>query len=221
MMDDYVPGSDAEFDVWQDGFMKMANTHATAWGIPATALAALTALQTIWVAAFAEVTTTRITRGGAVTAKTEARDKYEADLREFYGEWIAKNSKVANADRVDMGLKVPTDTRTPVGIPQSLPLLKIDISVPMQHTLHITDDGGHGKGKPEGAHGCEIWMKLEDTASKDTMPYTYLGTSTKASYVNKFVEADAGKKATYRGRWMNTKGEPGAYGPEVHTLVVP
>jgi len=220
-MDDYIPGSDAEFDDWQDSFMNSANAHATAWGIPATALATLAAKQTIWVAAFAEVNAAHITRGGAVTAKTEARDNYEVDLRDFYGEWIAKNSKVANADRVDMGLHVISDTRTPVGTPQSLPLLKLDISVPMQHTLHITDNGGHGKGKPDGVHSCEIWMKLEDPASKDVLPYSYLATSTKASYLSKFADADAGKKATYRGRWMNTKGEPGAYGPEVHTLVIP
>lgn len=219
-MGNYIPRADAVFDVWQKNLMTHVVAKATAWGIPAARVTALTGLQKVWAEAFLKYNELGTEKGGGTLEKNTAREGLETPIRDFVSEWLAANSNITDADRGRMGLTVESDTHTPVAVPATLPLLKLDISVPMQHTVRFTDDSGKGRGKPEGVHGCEIWAKVEDTASKEPAKFEFLATSTRSPYVKTFAAADAGKKVTYRGRWVNTKGQPGPFGPEVHSLVV-
>ena len=104
-----------------------------------------------------------------------------------------------------MGLTVKSDTRTPVAVPSTRPTGTIDLSVRLQHTIHFADEvTPRSRAKPEGVHGCEIWMKVNGDSPKDASELAYLATDTRTPYVV-FDGADAGKVVYYWLRWTNSR----------------
>jgi hypothetical protein len=45
---DFVPRTDADFNIWQTSVNSISPTNATAWGIPAAEITALMGLQNPW-----------------------------------------------------------------------------------------------------------------------------------------------------------------------------
>jgi hypothetical protein len=219
IMTDYIPGSDAGFDIWQDNLMKIVKVNATAWTIAAADVTSIEVYQAAWVSKFATARNPAECLNGDKPEKTDARSKYEKELRQFIQHNLATNSKVSIGDRERMGITVPTGTRTRVPVPTTSPIATIDFSIRLQHSIGFADESGHGKGKPEGVHGCEIWIKLGD-APKDLTELSFVAISTKSPHVREFEVADVGKIAHYRLRWINPRGEEGPWGSEASAIVV-
>jgi hypothetical protein len=219
-MADYIPGSDADFNIWQAAIIEAVVKNATLWGIPAADLTALQEKQSTWTTAFGKASSLKNRNSGDVQAKDDARKDYEKDLRKFVAQWLANNTKVSNGERERMGLTVRDNTRTPIGVPVSKPVGNIDFSVRLQHIVHFSNDIPGSKAKPHGVHGCEIWIKKGGEAPKDPSELTFLATSTRTPYTVMFEGADVGKTIWYWLRWVNTKGERGPWGSPVSAMVV-
>lgn len=145
-----------------------------------------------------------------VQVKTDARKSYEKDLRGFIAQWLANNTKLSNSDRGRMGLTVKSGTRTATPAPATLPMGTIDFSVRLQHTIRFSDEATpRSKAKPAGAHGCEIWMKIDGNAPTDASELGYVATDTSSPYTTTFEGKYAGKIVYYWLRWVNTRGEHG------------
>jgi len=134
---DYVPGSDAEFDIWQESLVDNAEQNKTLWGISEDGLAKVKALQTNWVSAFSKASNKQNRTAADVTAKDSARYDYEKAIRPFVAQWLSKNEKVTDSDRTRMGLTVKTGTRTLTPVPTTSPVGTIDFSVRQQHTIRV------------------------------------------------------------------------------------
>jgi len=213
---DYVPGSDAEFNIWQAEVVSDVLSNATLWGILTAEVSTLVAQQAIWVTAFAKGGNQNNRQRPDVQDKDDARAVFEKALRKFIAKWLANNDKVSDAERIRMGLTVRSGTHTPVSVPSSNPVANIDFSVLLQHSINFVDsDTPTSKAKPVGIIGAEVWCKLGDASS-----YNYLGLCTATPEVVTYLDADAGKKATYRLRWVNTKGDEGPWSNTVSALVV-
>ena len=120
-----------------------------------------------------------------------------------------------------MGLTVKTGTRTATPVPTTSPVGSIDFSVRLQHTIHFSDEASaRSKAKPEGVHGCEIYMKVDGEAPKDISELTYVATDTATPYVVKFDGSKVGKMVYYWLRWVNTRGECGPWSITVSAMVV-
>lgn len=120
-----------------------------------------------------------------------------------------------------MGLTVKTGTRTPVAKPATCPVGKIDFSARKQHTIYFYDEGSpHSRAKPDGVHGCEIYMKIDGEAPKLVSELTYLATCTASPYVATFDGTQAGKTVYYWLRWVNTRGEAGPWSSVISANVV-
>jgi len=220
-MPDYIPQSDAEFNLWQASLITLVQANTTTWGILATDVTALVALQTTWATAFAKTSNKQNRTSADVQAKDDARTAYEKGLRKFIAQWLANNSKVSNSERERMGLTVKSGTHTPVGLPTTCPVGTIDFSVRLQHTINFVDEASpRSKAKPEGVHGCEIWAKKGGDAPKDASELTYLATDTHTPYVMAYEGADAGKIVYYWLRWINTKGQHGPWSSPISAMVV-
>jgi hypothetical protein len=208
---DYIPDPDSEFNIWQGKLVTVVEANATAWTIPADAVTGLKTVQTSWTTAFAKASVYQDRSTADVRAKTDARKVYEKRLRGFVNEYLASNSKIDNSQRESLGITVRTGQRTPVGVPASFPIGKIDFSIRCRHSIQIIDNDTNAKAKPVGVHGCEIWFKNGGEAPKGDNDFSYVATDTKNPYIVNFTTADVGKMVYYRFRWVNKRGQPGPW----------
>lgn len=216
---DFVPSGDSDFNVWQGNLISQVDPNMEAWGIPAADTTALIALQTTWTTAYEKASNKQNRSAADVRAKDDARKAYEKSLRSFVAQWLANNSKVTDSDRERMDLTVKTGTRTPVAVPVSSPLGKVDFSVRQQHSILFVDSITNGKAKPDGVQGCEIWMKTGGEPPKDDSEFTYIGIDTRSPYIVTFSVADVGKTVYYRLRWINKRGKTGPWSSVITATV--
>ena len=218
---DYIPGSDLEFDKWQDGLVKTCDLKAIPFGIPEDGLTKVKTLQTNWVIAFSKASNKQNRTAADVTAKDVARYDYEKAIRPFVAQWLSNNDKVSDSDRTMMGLTVKTGTRKPTPAPTTCPVGSIDFSVRHQHTIRYYDEASaHSNAKPAGVHGCEIYMKVGGDAPKDASELDYQVTCTASPYTVKFDGAKTGITVYYWLRWVNTRGECGPWSITLSAMVV-
>jgi hypothetical protein len=213
---DFIPRPDAEFNLWQASLVSIVQAAVATWGILPADLAALILLQTAWAAAFNKASNKQNRTAADVQAKDDARAAYEKALRQFVAQWLASNAKVPNSERERMGLTVKTSTRTAVSVPSTAPVGTVDFHTRLQHSIAYADEATPStKAKPAGVHGCEVWVKLGDATD-----FAFLATNTASPYLAVYVDGDAGKTATYRLRWVNTRGEQGPWSGTFGAIIV-
>ncbi|MEI8087572.1 MAG: hypothetical protein WCG93_15285 [Paludibacter sp.] len=220
-MGNYIPNNDLEFNNWQDSLVKNCDLNKVKWVIGAEDLANLVLLQSIWILAFDKTSNKQNRTVAEVQAKDEAADRYKAAIRPFVTENLSVNSNVSDSDRVLMGLTVKTGTRTPKPVPTSSPVASVDFSTRMQHTLNYYDENAsRSKAKPEGVHGCEIFMKVDGAAPTEVSELNFVGTCTASPYKVTFDGAKGGKTVYYWLRWVNTRGECGPWSASVSAMIM-
>ncbi len=208
---DFIPRSDPEFNLWQNNLVTESEANMIPWGLTEPDLAPVKVLKTKWESAFLAASNKQNRTSAEVQAKGDARGVYEPALRNFVAEFLANNGKVSDADRTRLGITVRSESRTASPVPASSPVGRVDFSVLLQHTVNFSDEATPtSRAKPTGVHGCEIWMKIGE-APATVNELTYLATSTASPHIVSFGESDAGKKAHYRLRWVNTRGERGPW----------
>lgn len=220
-MKDYVPKADADFDNWQSRLISDVKKNAKTWLISEEDMTPIYGLQLRWTDIFA-ITSNKQNRTSAdVQLKKEVREDLEKAIRQMVRQWLANNSRVTDADRIRMGLTVKTGTRTPAAVPASSPMGIIDFSVRLQHSIEFFDEASaHSNAKPEGVHGCEIFVKIDGDAPKSVDEMTYLGTCTASPFVAKYDGTKSGKIAWYWLRWINSRGEAGPWSVAISAMIV-
>jgi len=212
----FIPRNDAEFHIWQSNLVTIVDANQAGWNIVASDVTGLKTLQANWDASYGKANNKQNRTSADVQAKKDDRDAYDKGLRAFIAQWLANNTKVSDSDRERMGITVKSATRTAAPVPATCPVATVDFSVRLQHTIHFSDEATpRSKAKPEGVHGCEIWCKTGDAAD-----FSYLATDTATPYTASYNDAQAGKTAWYRLRWVNTRGEQGPWGATVSALIV-
>jgi len=220
-MPDYVPTTDAGFDTWQESVVSTSETHATEWGIPEATISSLRSKQTAWATAYGKASNKQNRTSADVTEKNDALDDYKKIIRGFVQQWLAVNPKVSDSDRTRMGLNIRSGSRTPIPVPDTYPIGTIDFSIRQQHTITFYDQtAAHSNAKPAGVHGCEIFMKADGEAPKNSDELVYLGTCTASPYVVKFDANKIGKTSYYLLRWVNTRGETGPWSTMISAMIV-
>ncbi len=218
---DFVPHSDGAFNLWQGDFVQEIEQNAPVWGIAMEDIASLRAKKSAWDLAFSKASNKQNRTAADVQAKDDALFEFVNVIRPFTAQWLSNNSKVTDSDRTRLGLTVRTGTRTPTAKPDSCPVATIDFSIRKQHTIVFSDENSpRSKAKPEGVHGCEIFMKIDGEAPKLVSELTYLATCTAAPYVVTFDGTQAGKTVYYWLRWVNTRGEAGPWSNVASAMVV-
>ena len=211
-MPDYIPSPDGDFDAWQDNFITYASANAAALGLdPLVDIPPLVAAQGTWAADRASNTAAQSAAQSARQAKDAARGGLEGVIRPLVGR-LQASPQVDDAERQALGITVPDTTPTPVGPPITRPVVSVDTSQRLQHTIGFADEAtATRKAKPAGVRGAQIWVKIGDPAPVDPSELTFLATDTRTPYLAQFDGADANKVAHYMLRWESTRGEPGPW----------
>lgn len=216
---DYIPGSDAEFHTWQQNFITNLAANKTEFGITDTDLAPLNDAQGEWSAAYTGNISAQSAAQSAQQTKMEARRAFESALRAM-ARRVQGHESTSNKHRVSLGLNPQTQSRTATGVPETRPVAQVDTSQRLRHTIKFTDEATpNSRAKPEGAMGCEIWVKVGDPAPTDPDQLRFLGLDTSTPYVAEYSGADAGKTAYYMLRWVNSKGEQGPWSQTVSATI--
>lgn len=215
-MPDYIPRSDAEFDLWHKSFDKYLKNNLAALGLTNTVTTQLSPLQTAWEINLSEFLAAQAAAEAATQAKDAARAALEAYLRILVRQ-LQSNPATTDAQRAGLGVTVPDDIRTPVPVPTAIPFGNIDTSKRLEHTINFRNsETPTSTAKPEGVHGCQIWLNIGTQPPTSLDQFKFIATDTRTPYVLQFEMADAGKNAYYILRWVNTKDQPG---PWSETLV--
>ena len=123
---DFIPSSDADFDEWQQNFVTHVVAGASSWVIPAARVTALTTRQTQWATDYAAGGKHVDRTDSQQLKKTQTRDLYEKEIRDFVGEFIRKNSEIDDDERRAMKVTVPDTeptSRSPIETAPSVTLL--------------------------------------------------------------------------------------------------
>jgi hypothetical protein len=220
-MSDYIPKTDAEFNVWQFNLIEILLANATTWGIPEDVITSLKAAQARWKTAYDAASNKQNRTAADVLSKNEASTDFTTVIRDTVQQWLARNPKVDDADRVRMGITVRTSTHTPVPPPSSSPMGSVDFSRRLQHSISFYDEASaHSNAKPDGVTGCEIYLKTDGDAPKSVEEMNFQGTCSASPFVVKFDSSKAGKTAWYWLRWVNRKGEAGPWSTVVSAMIV-
>ena len=212
MAGDYIPHPDGDFDAWQDNFITYASANAAALGLdPLIDIAPLTAAQTTWTTDRAANTAAQAAAESARQAKDAARGGLEGVIRPLVAR-LQASPQVDDAERQALGITVRDIIPTPVEPPTTRPVVSVDTSERLRHTIGFADEATPTrKAKPAGVRGAQIWVKIGDPAPVDPSELTFLATDTRTPYVADFDGADANKVAHYMLRWESTRGEPGPW----------
>lgn len=155
-------------------------------------------------------------RNKTITANKDAAMHYLISfLRRIYGD--IPQSLLTAEDRTTLNLEERSTSRTPVPVPHTIPIGKVNFSKRLVHSISFTDeDGKHGK--PEGVRGCQIWCK-EGEPVLSVKELRFLATDTASPYLHQFDVEDVGKTIHYWLRWENTRGETGLWSAVVSAVV--
>ena len=110
---DYVPTADVDFFNWEVNLITLVTANAVAWAVPTgvgTNFLALTTEQGTYTPLYNKITNKNNRTKSDVTAHRQARVHFEKTLRQFVGEFLAKNSKVTNAQRELLEITVKDTT---------------------------------------------------------------------------------------------------------------
>lgn len=208
-MADFIPTPDSEFDAYATQLVTTVTSNLLSYGETAASLAPLVAARGIWDIAWPNANNAVATAAAATATKTTARGGLEAEIRLLNGRVQARAGAVTPAAKEQAGLPVHDNNTTPVGPPASAPLLQVDTSQRLTHTVSFRDaDNPNSRGKPAGVFGCQLYLKI-GAPPANLADATFVALDTASPYTYVFAPADAGKTAYWISCWVNRRQESG------------
>ena len=146
-----------------------------------------------------------------VAEKNNARNEFMPLFRQLISGLLC-NPNVTDNDLAAMDLRRPTNTRTPVPVPVSWPVVLVDINTPRIVTLNFSDSASLKKAKPKGVSGAVIRYALLETPPTDINELGNMLFDTQTPCSIEFSESQRGQKLYFCLVWQNTRGQNGPWG---------
>lgn len=206
------PDSDPDLDDFQSHYTSKIASDPEVYGHTPDDVARLKAAQATWVHAYAQHKKAQIEAVEGSQQKNLARDSLSTELRASIRKVNALPT-VNNALRAALDIPVHAEGRGAVSAPTTRPLGRIVDKGGLRQELHWVDETTpHLRRKPDGVHGCQLWLKIGDTPPVDDSTCRLASTDTATPYLYEFEPEDAGKTAHWLLRWVSTRGEVGPFG---------
>lgn len=210
-MRDFLAMKDGVLVGFARGFVNGFGQIASLLGLSNNALNELESAVDEFEETLQEIREARIHLQALTTKKDGLRERVKAMIRPLAKRALADDA-VTSAQLAGIGLKPRDAVRTRPPAPQTEPFISVTIMPGRTHEIRIFDQGESVKrAKPKGVTGAEIWLYIGDAAEMDKKKLRYLGTATRGKFRFTHDEQDAGKPAHYLARWINRRGEHGAW----------
>lgn len=138
-MPDYIPAGDAQFHAWQNNFIVYVNNHLIDLGLVAGDVVDLNATAATWTTDYPAHTAAQTAAQAARQAKDGARDGFQDVIRPLVRR-LQASPDVDDSERAAMGITVPDREGTPEGPPKTRPVVSVDTSQRLQHTIAFADE---------------------------------------------------------------------------------
>jgi hypothetical protein len=207
----YLPNADAEFDTWTATFLDYLTRNAGALGVSAQEVQELTDALGLWGSTFGNQQQLSNSLEAATQAKNAQRAVVEALVRPLV-QFIQKRPQTTDEQRRGLGITVADGTRTVPPVPTSHPLVQVDASQRLQHTLTLRDENAPtSRSRPVGVTGAEVYCYVNGTPPTDPRQCKLVAVAKKSTVRVAFDGADAGKNAHYLVRWITSRGDAGPW----------
>ena len=212
MSQDVIPTRDSELDDFQRHYIAKIAANPDTYGHTPQDVARLQAAQATWSPAYAKHQKAQIEAAEASQEKGHSRSSLVEEVRASIRK-VNAMSNVTNALRAALNLPTHAEGRSPVPAPTTRPLGRITDKGGLRQELHWVDETTpHSRKKPEGVYGCQLWLKIGDSAPVGEAGCTLASIDTATPYLYEFEPEDAGKTAYWLLRWVSTRGDVGPFG---------
>ena len=202
----YIPATDWGFKSFLQNFATLISADPGRYGLDASDAAIIQNHYTGYAEAFDIVQAPSTRNPGTIGQKDALRASAVASVR-IYAQMIKTNQGVDNQDKLDLGIHVDDPTPTPIPQPSTAPLLAIVAAFSGQHEIRYADETTPTKrGKPPGAIQMELRRTIDVGANPDPTAAQPVGLFTKQPVIVEQDPVNAGKTATYFGRWVTRTG---------------
>ncbi len=209
---DYIPKAHDAFYAWQTNFFNRSNEKLNSFKIDPEEFKEVIARKSKFELAYLRASNADGANRADRVERDERESEYKAAIRAFVNEHIRFNSNVSDYDRKYLGLTVADTTPTPSSVPATHPVLTVDFSEPQKHIIHIQDSASSSKTKPAGVMHCEIWSKQGGEMPVSDSELSFVGSSTKSTFVLTYDASLSGTRVYYKARWVSTRSQQGSFG---------
>lgn len=207
----YIPTTDWGFKSWLQNFSSLISQNPGKYGLTAADATIIADQYAAYATAFDLVQAPSTRNAGTIGQKDAIRASATASVR-IYAQLIKVNQGVDNQDKIDLGVHVNDPTPTPIPAPTTAPILMIVGAFSGQHEIRYADETTPAKrGKPAGVMQLELRRTVAVGANPDPEAALPVGLFTKQPVSVNQNPVDAGKTATYFGRWVTRKGLVGPW----------
>ncbi len=217
MANDYSPRGDAEFNGWRANFDIYANANLAGLGLVAGDMTPVTTAQTTWNTKYPAHVAAAAAAIAAREGKDAARTGVEAAVRPLVRR-LQASASVDDTERAALGITVPGKEPSPLGPPTTRPVVTVDASQRLPHTIDLTHESTPTRrAKPAGVIGANnvrvAWASRPRTGPPPVDPgeLTFLAVDTRAPYTRDYDGPQGNKPAHYMLRWVNSRGEVGPW----------
>jgi hypothetical protein len=204
----YIPPQEAAFVTWLLNFTSLIVGAPTTYGLTTADATALQTMTTTYNTAY-NAAKAGGTRGPATIATKDAARANVTTYARQLATLIQANPAITSDQLTALGLTVRKTNKTPIPAPTSSPILTFIAATPLQQTIRFADQNTPAaRTKPFGA----IALQLVVTVTGGSTQQLQL---TKNPVAINFGSGDAGKLATYTGKWQTRSG---LLGPSSNTL---
>jgi hypothetical protein len=219
---DYIPGKDADFDVFFQNLIDYVDTKTSgtppAWPhIPGEAKDTLLEAYPVWHTAYLK------TLGPHTKVDTEVKNERRkaalAIIRPFVAQYL-RFPPVTNADRSAMGINNYDTTRTPTDVPTIHVGFSLEIKAvyEIQIRLWVLETEKHAI--PANMNGVVAYWLVSDTPITEQKELICTKLITKHIDVLHFAPEERGKTVYVACRWESERGKEGEWSP-IQSFVVP
>jgi hypothetical protein len=219
-MSNYIPGAEKAFNDWQDNWVTRI-LASTTWGLTPADMAAVTAAQLPYTAAYAVGNKLANPNSSQRQAKRTETKTFKAFIRNFVNTKLNNNSAVTPADRNALGLTVYDTERTNSTPPTFAPKVTVDSIFHLGHRLRITNPNTpDSQAKPADAIGMRVYVYIGTVAPTDISQYAFHGIATRWLYTVAFAAGDVGKRTWYIVQYEGMRGQKGPQSTSVDAMII-
>ncbi|MDR2138048.1 MAG: hypothetical protein LBP50_00620 [Tannerella sp.] len=211
MADNLYPRTISGFTEYIKIAYAKAEANLNLYGVAPEKLTPVTPLYNTYVAAEAVAASPDTATAGARRARNIAHKALESAWRKFLKESIRYNSAVPAADLEVFGVKAHDTTRTPVGIPDKVPVMSIRHAGARRYEIKVLDSETGKKKKPQYAAGSYVYLAVTEVGGepKHESEYRKLDFSSNCRHVIEFPLEQLAKQAHLYARYSNVHGREG------------
>lgn len=208
---DYIPRTDAGFRSWLQNFSSLIAQNPSQYGLTAADATVISGHYTAYNPLWEQCQQPSIRTTSLIQQKDAVKASAVASCR-VYAMIIKNNMGVDEQAKSALGLHINDTTPSPVPVPSTAPIIMITGSFSGEHILRYADETTPAsRRKPEGVQFIEIYRNVAAGPDPVQANAVSVGLFGKQPIQISQDQADAGKTATYFGRWVNTRGEKGPW----------